>query len=398
MQVLNGGFLMQILTNFAKVGIENLITAIGPQDSYRKLDFCNADFSCCGDCPNRKKLEPLKEHGATAVSAELYRSTCGNCKYACRKYVYEKNIKTAKLSKNSIKFLLYLYFADLSGEGKTQLLYINDIADYIGCTTASLVYCMEQLANYKYCEFDYYPGDNKHFWATILNYQDAFKTADQGGKGFLDMDQNMLQRICCIDGLITIRSFIRILCDTASQVVSKAIDYSFSEFGARLPKYAKRPGIIKKSIEALKDVMSYDFSGRVIFCKINDVFRCKTVRDSIARDSKETIINYIASINSAINNQDIDKRIQLLSSLGVVCRYNLPTTNFIVSESDYDSMARLSVRYGINTVKEALASYYTEWVSNNNTPRSMEAVLTEMCRETLKDSMNPKNLFISSIV
>lgn len=381
---------MQLLTKFAKVGIENLITAIGPQDSYRKLDFCNADFSSCGDCPNRKKLEPLKNHGASAVSAELYRSTCGNCKNACRKYVYERNLKTAKLSKNSIKFLLYLYFADLSGDGKTQLLYINDIADYIGCTTASLIYCMEQLTSYKYCEFDYYPGDKKHFWATILNYQDAFKTADHGGKGFLDMDQNMLKNICSIDGLITIRSFIRILCDTASQVLSKTIDYSFSEFGARLPDYAKRPGIIKKSIEALKDVLSYNFSGRVIFCKINDAFRCKAVRDSIARDSKETIVNFIASINSAVINPDISMRTQLLSSLGVDCRYNIPTTNFAASDSDYDSMARLSVRYGIDTVKEALVSYYKEWVCNNNTPRSMEAVLTEMCREHLKDSLSPK--------
>lgn len=385
---------MQILTNFAKVGIENLITAIGPQDSYRKLDFCNADFSRCGNCPNRKILEPLKEHGATAISADLYRSTCGDCKNVCRKYVYEKNLKTAKLSKNSIKFLLYLYFADLSGDGRTGLVYINDVADYIGCTNASLSYCMKQLEEYKYCEFDYYPGDRNHFWVTIMNYKNAFNTAAQGGKGFLDMDQNMLRNICNLDGLIAIRSMIRILCDTAAQAVSKAIDYSFSEFSARLPKYAQRPGIIKKCMESLKNFMSYGISGKVLFCRVHDDYRCKTVREAMARDSKTSLIDLISSINQAANTIDPEKRELLLSSLGVDCRFNIPSVSFIPSDSEISSMARLSVRYGLDTVKEVVISYYSEWVCNNNVPNSMEAVLTEMCRDRIEGSQNLKTEFL----
>lgn len=280
-----------------------------------------------------------------------YTSDNGKTVYDNEKNRYGRNLP---LQKNALLLLLYLHFRFPDENGLVRM-DIEDTAAYLKVNEKTICNNLDILARRGYisCSVGIYPYQRCVF---IQRYTEYHKKASAGGRGYLTLGKNLMDRLRDISSImelrVTIRSIIRCMDNTAGQ--NSVSETSYHELKSDLPAYCTR-----KKIRAIISGNGYLslFKGRIkkytILFGLKEEFDPVFVREKKRKDCSDRISSLISSIN-----EDAAKS-------------NGKIRHLYIKKQDLDDICGISLKYPVELVVKAVKQVYNQYIANNLNIRSL---------------------------
>ena len=247
---------------FANVGKAALTKALGLQKNYSEViessnEVIDIVASGCETC----KWNIIKS--VTRADEALYnecQSACASCPSRCmtKEYTYRRVYHNEKnrygyqprLKTNAIKLFIAYHFLNVDNIGFIQNVNLQELATKLGCDIKTINNNNELLREYGY--ISYVKTDSCIANIFLTDYENYFKPASQGGRGFIVMSDIVLDELIKIESINELRITLRQLMefDLLSNRNIDNIEKSYKELKRVLPDYCKR-NIIKKASEKL---------------------------------------------------------------------------------------------------------------------------------------------------
>lgn len=371
------------LNQFARIGKGVISKSIGLQKNYKEIyengpAVLNECKSGCLNCPIYEEKQMLRALGLTEP-VELLNSQCRTCStsvwertYKRVHYINEKNHYGYQptLKCYAIKLLLLYHFLQPDGNGFIKNANIKELAQKLGCTTATIHASNKALTEYGYCYISAL-YDN-HFNVYLPEYKNYHKTAAEGGRGYITMSSDMLTALIAIPTLNTLRLNLKgiLEVDNASYTRTNEDTYStvttsFLKLRGFLPTYCKN-NVIRKALEQTNSIFDLEFQKAGVSFSIHDKFAQKKMRDAMLEDTKDTIMDYVEDLNDIFEATDSASPFEkeqykdILSTMHIEKSDKYPA--LIINNSDYAALASLALQYNLQMVFTAISHIYNKYI------------------------------------
>lgn len=362
------------MKNFAHIGKSLLIQAVGIQENYIEEVVTEIDtvLSGCSDCVH--SFEPEDSRSCH----------CDKCPTKCfiKKKIYrnEKNRNGNKhrLKSNAIKILIYLHFQAPDIRGIVKNVYLKDMAAAIDCDMRTLNKNIELLVEYGYISTTSTTCGTKNF--LIDKYEDYFKTAEEGGRGYIVMNKELMEELLSLNNILALRLFIRNLVEIDSLNKSKddapinVITKSYEEIRRNLPGYCKK-NIILKALNSKCDIFFIKKEEDRVTFSLNEEYIGKRKRKQLTKRYNYQFEKFINSFNESIRKKrEGSLRVDDPNYYFV---NGFVSPNFITAMPDeIYRIARLAVYYSFNTVKEMLVDVWEKYTYRGEEIRDYASLTT----------------------
>lgn len=379
------------LNQFARIGKGVLSKSIGLQKNYveeyvKSQDKLNENKSGCHECPIYKAKQQFIALDM-AEAAEQLENQCKNCSTSvweasytqCIRYINEKNKYGYQptLKCNAIKLLLLYHFLQPDERGFLKNISIKSLASTIGCTVATIHACNSVLSKYNYCYICESGLYDNHINVYLTEYKNYHKTAAEGGRGYITMSSDMLMDLIGISSLNTLRLNIKGILEvdnvSYSQTQNKnysTVDTTYKKLRGFLPAYCKN-NIIRKALEKDTSIFDLTFYDKGVSFSIHPKYAQKQLRNSMLENTKDNLIDFVDSINNAIDILETakhpDEQAKIKESLSSMHISNMekypPLT---LQTTDYMDLASLSLQYNPQIVRSAIIHIYNTYIASNH--------------------------------
>jgi len=395
-----------VISNFARIGKGPLLRAVGLQKNHKEIieettPKLDEAASGCFSCPNYRNREFMDY-----LPSELREETikyCQDCPSAVYlpqykiRYVNETNMYgyQPRLKNFALKLLLFYHFLSPDKFGLLCDVSPKKLADQLGCNIKTIINSNHILQQFGYISIGN-SGHKKGFINILLTeYRDYYKTAKEGGHGYFSMSSDLLLEILKIKDLNQLRISLRTIAEADRNCINIDnidIKKSFDEIRRFLPQYCK-PNVIKTSLSNKTNIYTVNYKEDEIIFQMPEKYNSNLIKAKMEHENKELLQKHVDLLNDVFEkrNEHIDfperipdaiNEILTLSNVDVFTNYQ----PLLLMESDYDSLATLSVQYSLPLVKEALAIVYNTYIQKNRPVENTGGLI----RTIIKDSLLQK--------
>lgn len=380
------------MNTFGKIGNAVLIRALGLQKNYTEvvdttIEIIDEELSGCSSC----YYGQIK--AAFSSNKELYQmalSQCESCPHKCMKKetIYKKIYHNEKnqygyqprLKINAIKLLLAYHMMDINQNGIIFSVNTKDLAKLLGCDIKTIRSNNALLSSYGYISY----SKTDTFFINVLlpSYEDYFKPASMGGRGFLVLSTEVFQKILSITSLNEMRLSLRQLMefDRLSSKGITEIKKSYKELKHLLPDYCKR-NTIKKAVNGM-ELFHVVLSEYGISFEIKDAFNSKKVKEESKQLYQTAITDFKRLFNRdvvQINTGKLsitDSTFEEFFSCNRGDERNYPL--LILSNTNILDLAGLCLEYSYGQVVQALQTVYETYYIKQNEPTNLGGLVRSL--------------------
>lgn len=355
------------LTRFAAIGRAPIHCAIGLAENYKEISSIQ-DLNS-PECLRCEKFLHLVEnaHGKDSTYYKEALSVCANCQKRQKTiYINEKNRygTRERLNCMSILLFMYLHLCTPSSIGVINGFHIPTAAKFLQCDQKTVHASLKCLQKKKY--ITYLPDARRGYYIVLISgYMDYFKKASEGGRGYIQISNDLLKQLIDIKKLNTIRLFLRIYFDVDSMhrnnvndlIISKAME----ELRRYLPKYLK-PRKIESLLSCSQDLFEIHFGKKYTF-KLNSSYFARIQKKTLYHENEQRLLEHIEEANQYI----IKRRDDWISISAIpeylkkaICR--MAAANFyepiVLTDADKKDLIQMSIQY---SYEEVIAALHTIW-------------------------------------
>ena len=162
------------------------------------------------------------------------------------RYGYQPRLKT-----NAIKLLIAYHFLEVDSIGFIQNVNLKEMATLLNVDIKTIHNNNELLKEYGYISYSKTDVNMINLW--LPEYENYFKTAKEGGRGFLTVSNTVFQEILKINSINEMRITLRQLMEfeLLSNKKKDTVEKSYKELRRMLPDYCKR-NVIQKASNKLR--------------------------------------------------------------------------------------------------------------------------------------------------
>ena len=370
---------------FAKIGKKQLLNIIRIKDNYKIVSEQNLvispDPQKCTECDVYRNLDLFQKAGLDDwYQTELQH--CEHCSHCIRKtekkvkYINERNQYGYQpaLKANAIRLFLAYHFYPIDAQGIIKHANIYELASLLNCDIKTIYNNNRLLTKYGYICHGSADCDGD-FVVMIKNYEDNFKPAKEGGRGYLNLSFESFRELLKLRKLNALRIYIRELAETempdfSANANSVCVTKKYREMLRALPSYCNR-SIIQSAVH-------YASSVTKLFTVEMDQKKCRFIvnKDYDVRaameHSMELAESSVLKICTDLQNE-MKQSIQDLVSYyykhfeypaGVVLpspdklqknKKKGHTPIFVPSLNDMIDFRKIAVQYGIQPLQSALS-------------------------------------------
>lgn len=380
-------FTMELnLSKFAHIGKGVITKAIGLQENYAVVfekaeAVLDEEASGCAGCPAFQEKCRLRD-SAGADDAELValECQCKSCPKAVfterydekKKYINEKNMfgYQPTLKSNAIKLLLAYHFMMPDCHGIINDVSLKGLAELLGCAKATVLASNKMLADYGYCCFCNSGAYDGHINVILNDCKNYYKTAEEGGRGYITMSLELFEEILKIDGglnalRLNIKGILEV--DSASYRHTETPEMesataSYKKLRGFLPGYCKR-NVIVKALDHESSIFDFTCSDSSVTFSLKPEFAQKNMRQVMMEEEEAGMKEYVGQVNATLfaagheyeKGADplVDAR---LSRFGIItaCGYG----TIILTEENFQDLASMCMQYGRERVRQAVIDVY----------------------------------------
>ena len=393
------------LNSYARIGKAVITKAIGLQKNYKEVyekaeAKLNEIRSGCHNCEIYKLKYQFSALELAEVCNKLH-NQCRTCSQAVwesvytmhTEYINEKNRYGYQptLKTNAIKLFITYHFLQPDALGFIKNVSIKELANLLGCTSATIRNSNEILSSYGYCYFCESGISDNHINIHLPEYKNYHKPASEGGRGYINLSSNMLSELLSVNRLNTLRLTIKGLLEVDNASIYDVanpyltdVTSTFSKLRGFLPSYCKR-NVIRKALEQDEAIFQYSFSENSVTFSIKKEYSKKNMRKAMLFESDQIIREHIDHLNDVLelaNDNDTstdDERIQSLLtmfSIGSFSQYPA----LILTKDNYSDLASMCVQYNTDMVKHAISCVYNDYVARRKPIESFGALIRHYIR------------------
>lgn len=363
---------------FCKIGKAVLTRALGLQKNYTEViensyEITDIAASGCESC------RWYSIRSVTKPGEELYaecENACATCPHRQMKmehtykkvyhnefnrYGYQPRLKT-----NAIKLLIAYHFFDIDSIGIIRNIDLQELADKLGCNIKTINNNNELLKEYGYIAYS--KVDTGLVNVFLPGYEDYFKPASAGGRGFLNMSETVFDEILKIDSINVLRLALRELMEF--DLISHKTDStekSYKELKRMLPDYCKR-NIIQKASGKLSMFVT-EVKDKIIRFIIKPEYDTKRRQEEYLHFYEEEIFKLGAGLshdalelNTGIHNSKDSAYAGFFDGAGTDSG---DYVGWFFNQQEIDDLAMLCLQYSFGLVTKALQSIYKTYKSRH---------------------------------
>lgn len=398
------------MENYANIGKLVLKNAIGLQKNRKQISYetsyeLDEKASGCFACPNHS----LKQVYSSHPEHDQYKAACSACeKCPYRQYVevckekvtylnehnrFGSKLYSATLKTFGIKLLLVLHMMAPNRHGHLFNLNVNELKDIIGCDRKTVLAQLKHLSEYGYIE--YVSSKERGFYNVIINgYDDYYKPANKGGRGYLTLSEELVMSLIDIKDLTTLRIFIQQLIEADDHSVTdkKVFNKTFNQSKDYLPDYY-RPNHIRKGLEKniSNPIFDVHINDTVTFV-LNEAYNAKKIKQGVIVKSIHFFESYFTYLNESFTK--INAKTALPEDLlnAIILEKNIDYyVPYQVDARVIKELAKLSWQISLYDIVDAIDYIYCNYIINfkeiDNFPGLVRVLV-----EQLRDQRNVANL------
>lgn len=391
------------LNNFARIGKDVLIKAIGLQKNYTEVYKeselkLNENKSGCQNCPIYNMKEQMKAVGIEQAYNELHEK-CKECSKAVWETSYSVSVKYINeqnrygyqptLKSTAIKLLLVYHFLQPDNLGFVQNVDLKELALLLGCTVTTVKSNNEILSSYGYCYVCNSGIYDNHINVLLPDYKNYHKPAKEGGRGYISMSNKMCSNLLSIKGLNTLRLNIRGIIDTDNASIhtqnQQNIISSYKQLRRFLPAYCRR-NVIHGALLQDNSIFDFQFTDSSVTFQIKDQFTRKNLHDDMFANASQEMTTYIDRFNDALSkagddylageDADTDALLHIFHINNSLRSYP-PLT---LTVKDLEDLTSMCVQYNNTIVMNAVAYIYNYYVAYNRKIGNFGALIRTFIR------------------
>lgn len=394
---------VMIMEQYASIGKLVLKNAIGLQRNRKEISYetvtqLDEQASGCFECPyySQKKFY---EHDQNSNEYLAACSACLQCKHRFEKqvvvekvkYINESNRYASKigysetLKANGLKLLIVLHMMHPNRHGFIFDLSISELKSILQCDRKTVISNLEYLQDYDYITF-VKTNQRGHINVSITGYDSYFKSAREGGRGYMTFSIKLVEALLAIKDLTTLRLFLHQLIDTDnySDTEKQVFTKSYHDLCDCLPSYYK-PNHVKKGLSNNLDnpIFTLDVGRNVTFV-LNPDYNAKKVKEQLINDSNKKITDYIEDLNDHFDqiNEGTAKPEELLPEFFFKDRNYKHYITYIVQKNDIYDLAKMSWQFSLYDIIDALDYIYINYVMTrrmvDNLPGLVRTLIPEI--------------------
>ena len=372
---------------YINVGKAVLYQMLGVQSNHASLKNVLKVSGKCSECP---WLLAVASHPSENMIAQLkvhchecpFKGSCSEISDLSVEYINEKNRygNKQKICRNAILLFILLHTYNPSKNGFIQNVHLSSIAEEMNVNMKTIHNCMEILVKNDYIFADKVSAGIYNF--ILLDYPSYFYKAAEGGRGFIKMNQDVIESLLNIDSILAFRLILRQLLESD---VNKDAIKTYKELRLSLPAYCKR-NVIKEKLQdyssSIFDIVMNQDNVSFVLHQENDsselyAKECRE-HDSYFKELLSMLDDFVLSYAPGIPVPDRLKSFLYDDNDNMVTPvlFQMNGTNDIAAV-----LSRLSCKYSREIVTDALAdTYRLHMCQNKGLIRDIGAYILEVIR------------------
>lgn len=343
------------LKRFFKVGKNTMIKMTSLQNTYTSTNETDIFTSTtvkrkehsCANCVMYKKYKEYTltseyknstEHEKNKVLkyfnryCDEYCSKVENNTYATSNIKYHVG-KRERLSRLQLCQLLLYYALGPDEKGIVRNISEKEVASILGCTTRTIRNNNKRLIELNYLLLSWV-SKNKYN-VLLLDYESQHLTAQEGGRGYITMSNNLFMQLIKIKNVNSLRLEIRNLVkfddQNVKRIKTRKASYTYKNIRAFLPSYINYQIIKNKIIKEASNIFHITKTNEGIIFTLKSEYNAKLQKKKISKEYEKYFLNYCVN------------------------------KNMVLSKKDYDDLIQMSFEYRFTTVIDALSIVYKNY-------------------------------------
>ena len=391
------------MEQYAAIGKIALKNAIGLQKNRKEIEYktvkkLDEKASGCFACP----IYSQKQFYASQPESNEYLNACYQCTKCNHqvlktvtveqvKYINEKNKYGTKvgysktLKANGLKLLIILHMMHPDRFGYIYNLKVSELKAVLKCDRKTVISNLESLKEYDY--IDYVKTNQRGaINVNIKGYDDYFKPAREGGRGYMTFSIKLVEALFEIKDLTTLRLFLHQLIDTDNHADTEQKVYkkTYHELRDCLPGYYK-PNHIRKGLSGNMDNPIFRLNvGESVTFILNPDYNAKQVKEQLIRDSRRSLKDYVEQLNDNISSVNSGEKLAEEILPEEFWKKSKPAryVDLIIHLDDFEDLAKMCWQFSMYDIMDAInyiyMNYYMTHRSVDNLPGLVRTVIPEI--------------------
>lgn len=388
------------MLKFANIGKAVLTRALGLQENYKEVviqtvEVIDEESTGCLSCKWKKLKSVL------SPSDSLYKScvdACSSCDKKCMipkdmyKTIYRNEANSygyqPRLKANAIKLFMAYHMYEVDENGILTGVDIRELAKLLGCDVKTIRNNNEVLKKYGYIHFS--KTDTYTINLYLPEYENYFKPAAVGGRGFLVVADSVFKELLKIHSLNELRITLRELMefDLLNKQNVTSVEKSYKELRRLLPQYCKR-NVIKKITEKLS-MFTTVIKDNLVEFTIKPLFDSKAVRENNFKQCEDELLKFIKDVNLDIElyNTSNTSNFSLADSkyAAFIDTDRTKLRYLFFRTKDIADLVNLCVKYSVSIVVKALSYFYRHYYLPEKEVNSVGALIRTIISKNIFNS------------
>ena len=305
---------------------------------------------------NHKEYVPVKKLDETLTgcfSCPYYgtKGACASCEKrqyyteSAVRYVNEQHRHGYKkpLKKNAILLYMYLHFLPMDGNGFVRKIDAEEAALAIHCdpkTVANNISLLHE-AGYIIASKAGIPGCYQAF---ICEYKNMFRKANEGGRGFLRIGKDLMEKVLLLPDTNTIRLAIRSYIESMDQ--KKQGEKSLNEIKSVLPEYVTKKKLHETiGLPIFRSIFHVQENRKSASIMILPQFNQLKLSEKIRSKCRESVEDLLIRINKAQDKT-----------------HHSPIH---LSKREIDDISNISLKFPIDAILSGTQYFYENYIVPN---------------------------------
>lgn len=376
------------MLKYCKIGKAVLTKAVGLQKNYVDViessrEVLDIEATGCEHCRCFYDKQVSVPGDAVYSSCEASCSTCPLRKMKtehvykrvyhneANQYGYQPRLKTI-----AIKLFIAYHFLDVNAFGFIRNVDLKELAKLLNCNIKTIHNNNELLRQYGYIAYS--KLDTHVINVLLTDYENYFKPAAEGGRGYITLSDAIFNDIKLIDSLNVLRLTLRGLMDyESSSYSSSGMEKGYVELRRLLPAYCKR-GIIQSAVRKISLFVT-DVKDSVVNFVIKPEYEARRIKKEQEASYKKQLIDFgldfcreVARINTGELTASSSKYSSFFEGVEP-----LPSgyVKWHVNPDDAADLAKECVQFSFDSVMDALRSAYKTYRCRHEFIRSLGALV-----------------------
>lgn len=384
---------------FANIGKAMLVQMLGLQKNYKEevvdtVQELDEELSGCYSCITYKYSKfssGFCDHRCTE---------CSNCKKKVYKekkiykriYVNEFNRfgYKCRLKPFALKLMLLLHFFSPDEHGFCYDVDPYYCAKYLGCNQRTIKNNFSLLQCYGYLEYKRISAHN--YVIFLKDYTSYYLSAAKGGRGYITIEQTLMDEIQTVKDINSLRIILRELLDFDS-LLGKGEYISdcktIQQLQRFLPSYCKSWLVINIINNLHTDIFQINKTSNGYKFTFNQNYSTKTSKSSKISMYDSEMWEFVQSVDQALDNQDLPQSYKIINQYFFdysLNKYLAPISlKNAVQEEEIDSqvLGKLTIQYDLERVKNAIVKIYKDYIFNLIPIQNLGALVRSIIENTI---------------